>query len=313
LLCDSSTWKFKDGSTSTGQGITSWLWDFGDGQSSSERNPRHRYEQEGSYKITLTVKDKNGSSASTNNEIWVTGALYLKINPPARTQSCHAIQLSGYANHGFSWTFPNGIKDTSFEITATQSGWYKAEAQNIACLNRDSIRLTISSDPQNVELIVSDFSGKEINSDLIGFPPVKVKGSLASGSDACHGNWYLNGLPIGDSLTQIFNIEKAGFYRMEWKGINSDSCQRIGIKEFNILEPSIPNLVTANVDGHNDSFKIEGTIINELSIFNRWGKEIFNVKPYQNDWPPSDLQDGTYFYRLKAGETIYQGWVEVVR
>jgi hypothetical protein len=40
--------------------ITDWLWEFGDGQSSTERNPIHVYEEPGIYYVvTLTVKSEN--------------------------------------------------------------------------------------------------------------------------------------------------------------------------------------------------------------------------------------------------------------
>ncbi len=35
--------------------ITSWVWDFGDGATSSEQNPSHTYENTGSYTVSLTV------------------------------------------------------------------------------------------------------------------------------------------------------------------------------------------------------------------------------------------------------------------
>jgi len=41
------------------------LWDFGDGTSSSKRNPEHIYDKPGLYTATLTITDDNGLSAST--------------------------------------------------------------------------------------------------------------------------------------------------------------------------------------------------------------------------------------------------------
>jgi hypothetical protein len=46
--------------TSTGD-ITDWLWDFGDGNTSTEQNPQHLYLASGSYDVSLTV---SGSDAS---------------------------------------------------------------------------------------------------------------------------------------------------------------------------------------------------------------------------------------------------------
>ncbi|MBK6619544.1 MAG: PKD domain-containing protein [Saprospirales bacterium] len=44
---------FTDGSS----GATSWLWDFGDGNTSSEQNPVHTYGVDGEYVITLSVSN----------------------------------------------------------------------------------------------------------------------------------------------------------------------------------------------------------------------------------------------------------------
>ena len=44
--------------------ITSWLWDFGDGQTSTLQNPSHVYATPGSYTVTLTVTNSDGVSDS---------------------------------------------------------------------------------------------------------------------------------------------------------------------------------------------------------------------------------------------------------
>ena len=44
---------------------TSWLWDFGDGTSSSERHPIHVYAAGGSYDVGLVASDALGSDAET--------------------------------------------------------------------------------------------------------------------------------------------------------------------------------------------------------------------------------------------------------
>lgn len=40
---------------------TSWLWDFGDGNTSTQKNPTHAYGKIGGYTVNLTVKNANGS------------------------------------------------------------------------------------------------------------------------------------------------------------------------------------------------------------------------------------------------------------
>lgn len=61
VLLDSTTsypflYHFQDKSLGD---ISSWTWDFGDGVTSTERNPSHQYQSEGNYQICLTVSNPN--------------------------------------------------------------------------------------------------------------------------------------------------------------------------------------------------------------------------------------------------------------
>ena len=53
---------------------TSWLWNFGDGTTSSDQNPRHIYVYEGSYNVSLTVKNQYGSDTCFRSGTTMTGA-----------------------------------------------------------------------------------------------------------------------------------------------------------------------------------------------------------------------------------------------
>ncbi len=45
--------------------LTAWDWNFGDGGTSSQRNPSHRYESPGVYIVSLTVTNSYGSDTET--------------------------------------------------------------------------------------------------------------------------------------------------------------------------------------------------------------------------------------------------------
>ncbi|MCQ2298907.1 MAG: gliding motility-associated C-terminal domain-containing protein [Bacteroidales bacterium] len=89
-----------------------------------------------------------------------------------------------------------------------------------------------------------------------------------------------------------------------------------------------PSVVTPNGDGINDIFEITNLIegfaypVNELSIYNRWGKKVFSVKNITQPsdfWDPSktDSPDGTYFWHFVGdgyrGPIERNGSVEVLR
>lgn len=54
--------RFSDSSTGT---VTSRLWDFGDGATSSEKDPVHKYESTGVYTVSLKVEGPGGSCTET--------------------------------------------------------------------------------------------------------------------------------------------------------------------------------------------------------------------------------------------------------
>ncbi len=56
---------FTDG---TAGPVEKWLWEFGDGKTSTERNPQHVYEKPGEYVVTLNVDGPKGKDRRT--KVW---------------------------------------------------------------------------------------------------------------------------------------------------------------------------------------------------------------------------------------------------
>lgn len=59
--------------TVTGTQPFTYLWDFGDGNTSTQSNPTHVYQQTGAYTICLTMSDANGCTATYCDSLWVVG------------------------------------------------------------------------------------------------------------------------------------------------------------------------------------------------------------------------------------------------
>ena len=65
--------QFSDESTDIDGTITSWQWNFGDGEPNSTiQNPTHTFSSEGPYTIILTVFDDDGDSSSASSLIEIT-------------------------------------------------------------------------------------------------------------------------------------------------------------------------------------------------------------------------------------------------
>jgi PKD repeat protein len=69
------TAQFTDSSESIAT-ITTWLWDFGDGTTSTEQNPQHTYQTPGAYTVSLTV---NGYVTVTKADYITVEAGYMDI------------------------------------------------------------------------------------------------------------------------------------------------------------------------------------------------------------------------------------------
>ena len=111
-----------------------------------------------------------------------------------------------------------------------------------------------------------------------------------------YGNLYWSNGAFGDR----YEIEEEGDYSV----VSLNQCGRGSISFYaekleNIV---VPNIITPNNDGKNECLYIRNleNLSNSFEIFSRWGESIYKVENYKNDWCPSELNDGTYYYFLQV-------------
>jgi PKD repeat protein len=123
---------FSDASTGSNT-ITSWVWDFGDGNSSTLQNPSHSYSHEGTYDVCLIIHDVHGCSDSVCQSI----VIYAGTAPV-----CHAAFTASVGTNGetfftntstgtglhtsYYWTFGEGTgsSDENPHFTFSHSGHF---------------------------------------------------------------------------------------------------------------------------------------------------------------------------------------------
>ena len=115
---------FSDESVNT---PTSWLWSFGDGNTSTEQNPTHTYEVAGSYAVSLTVVNANGNDTEIKeNYINVTGEVEVPVaaftaSPTAGTPGTEVTFTDLSENNPTSWLWEFGDGSTSTLQNPTRS------------------------------------------------------------------------------------------------------------------------------------------------------------------------------------------------
>jgi gliding motility-associated-like protein len=122
--------KFTDQSTNN---PTSWEWDFGDGQTSSQQNPTVVYTSPGSYTITLIVKNASGAAAIRDSNyinIYASPTVSFGLNHLACAPAEIQFQQFSQAGQGmitnYAWNFGDGTTGTGPTPIHpyTQPGYY---------------------------------------------------------------------------------------------------------------------------------------------------------------------------------------------
>src|SRR5690554_4865713 len=107
--------QFQSGA-SGGSGTLAYQWNFGDGQTSDEKNPRHTYTSAGDYDVSLVVTDALGTSANGALSVEIGSDLVPSVSASASRTSGVApltVQLFGNVSGGdapltYKWTFSDG-------------------------------------------------------------------------------------------------------------------------------------------------------------------------------------------------------------
>ncbi|SVD27178.1 uncharacterized protein METZ01_LOCUS380032, partial [marine metagenome] len=109
---------FTDMSVAGDTTIANWIWNFGDGNTSTEQDPVHTYFGAGTYSVSLTVTDANGLSNISTQNVTVTSEL---VGPTANfthSDSYLIIQFTDASQAGdgiinnWIWNFGDGNTST---------------------------------------------------------------------------------------------------------------------------------------------------------------------------------------------------------
>jgi PKD repeat protein len=121
---------FTDGSAGK---ITKWHWNFGDGQTSTTRNPSHTYSTAGAYTVSLTVTGTGGTNTYTQPDlitVYAAPRANFSVSPAtgkAPLQVNFTNESTGLAT-SWLWRFGDGATSTAEnpEHTYEKSGTYTA-------------------------------------------------------------------------------------------------------------------------------------------------------------------------------------------
>ena len=165
--------------TNTSNNANTYLWNFGDGNMSTEANPTHTYATAGDFTVVLTATNDCGSSTT---EVTVTSTFLPTANffiqnmmdcAPATIQF---VDNSTSNTTSWNWTFDGGSPNTSSvqnpAITFNTAGVHEITlvASNAAGSSTFSLQITLDSPPvvdfsSSVNLLTTTFTNLSTNAN----------------------------------------------------------------------------------------------------------------------------------------------------
>ncbi|MFC1718047.1 PKD domain-containing protein, partial [Candidatus Poribacteria bacterium] len=181
---ENSPIQFSDASNSSPDLIASWSWDFGDGNSSDEKEPTHIYPDNGTYTVILTVTDDDGSTDDVPYDVKVDNvAPAVEAGPDQIVNEGTTLNFDGsftdpgVDSHTIDWNFGDGGSAAGILIpthTYGDNGLYTVTLDVVdddSGTGSDNLTVTVNNVPPVVQAMddQSTDEGTEINLDVAAF------------------------------------------------------------------------------------------------------------------------------------------------
>jgi PKD repeat protein len=212
--CDMITVQFTDQSTNN---PTEWTWDFGDGGSSIEENPEYTYNSVGTYTVSLTVSNDDGTSAPKIETDYIvlgeTPQLSMSMTPESEAEEADGTAMvtatGGTGSYEYLWN--NG--STTLGISDLIGGTY--------CVTVTDANTCIASDCITVSVLESDFA--LFTADVTdGCAPQEVNFTDQSTGDIISWTWNFGDGSSSVEQNPTHNYQTSGIYTVSLTVIYTD-------------------------------------------------------------------------------------------
>jgi gliding motility-associated-like protein len=304
---------FTDNSSISSGTITTYDWDFGDGNSAVIPSPNNIYADTGSYSVSLTV---TSDSLCSNTSTQIVTILSQPIAGFTMLANCgttvvNFTDTSLVFNDSivdWQWTFTNGTGLNDSVVSNDFTVFGLADAMLVVtsasgCTDTASVTFNLNDNPV-ASFVPNDstFITDEVI-DVFGDPD-----NMAS------YDWDF-GDSLGTSAMQdtSYAYATAGTYIVILTVTDSLGCSDTASHTYEIIDDAdstgnvgVPGAFTPNGDGVNDVLYVRGGPLTAMAftIYNEWGNKIFFSDDQSIGWDGKykrkDQAGGVYVYTLIA-------------
>jgi len=299
-------------STSDQNYPVNFMWTFGDGTSSYDKDPvSHNYLKNGTYTITLY----SGSGPCTD-----TSSITFNYDSTAHLLKA-AFTLSDTL-----LCIPQLLKITNTSIGGQHFYWYinnvlmsttKDYSYNLTSIGSVKIKLIVVDSSRcntidSIETSVNGIQGATTDFGISGDPcELTLSFKNKTGINGIPYKWHFGDGDSSIDMNPSHTYNKPGIYKIQLISNPGSPCADSLTKSFTFagdsIELNIPNVFTPNGDGINDLFEIPGVSWQcdtfHIIIFNRWENTFFESHDPRVMWNGKndhgiEASDDVYFYTL---------------
>ncbi|HKK77677.1 MAG TPA: PKD domain-containing protein [Saprospiraceae bacterium] len=288
---------FTDLSRTGAESIVEWNWEFGDGNASEDPDPSHLYREPGDIPVTLSILDENECATAITKNIRYYPVPALLVVSPSAELGCEPIDIF-FNNLSFPiddtydirWGFGEG--GTSGAISPTYT------YEDIGTFTVDlSITSPIGCEidtifPDLITVLPSPDAGFSFTPPAeelsILNPEVRFRDESREATRVLYD--------FGDGSTSlmrdpVYNYADTGRYQVTQVVTHPSGCIDTAIQWLDITPEvrfHLPNAFTPNADGLNDEYRGVGIMAGaknfNMSIWNRWGQQLFSATDPNEGW-----------------------------
>lgn len=338
-LCSVKPTNFTNTTPTVNGTVANYLWDFGDGNSSTEESPVHNWNAKlGPKKVTLTIGLDNGCKESISKNLIV----YTQPKPAFQANDVCAGEPVVFVNNttwaqgeiSYKWDFgdgtistnsdPNKIYNTS--VTLTPNVTLYAFIKN-GCADSLTQKIVINEAPRTCDFVVEP----DYAYGYFGFKiqPVSNNGIIGGQSNVDY-LWQVDGglgtkKATGNAASAQFNGQGDRTYKVTMRATMAQTgCECTTSKTFTMnrasnkmVETLKPTFKPNPSNGH---FYIEGLLSDnksvKLTLYNISGQSVWETKTVSNgniQINIDNLSAGVYTIRVDHNQNSYKEKIVITK
>lgn len=293
--------------------LSSYIWQFGDGNSATTQNPTHTYTKDSSFKVSAETVSSNGcldtayfdivihphpvTDFTANSPCFPNPVVFNNLSK-IKSGTIKS-QLWDFDNMGITAALPNPV------MVYSSAGTYNIKLKNYSiygCTDSLTKQIVVKTKPTAM------FSYTQIPSP----DEIKLQLNNESSADVVTNNWDMGDGALSQEINPIATYKDSGRFTVTLEVINDVGCTDIFRVKTGLFYPDfvfyLPTVFSPNGNGVNDIFKPDGSQYNRkytMEIFNRWGERVFETHDVTKGW------DGK-FMDVECPDGIYHCYVRIL-